>query len=127
TRLREDAAQGRQMKRSSRVGMKREAVIDPSLEKTLLSLHAATDSVRDFGSMPSAQATMGARATPYCSANRLQGRTGASSAIAAFASDASFETTRFSRRGTAAFSHRVRGFAPSGCSAYRFAASCPAH
>jgi len=29
------------MKRTSRVGMKREAVIDPSLEKTLLSLHAA--------------------------------------------------------------------------------------
>src|SRR5438034_1969404 len=31
----------RQMRRTSRVGMKREAVIDPSLEKTLLSLHAA--------------------------------------------------------------------------------------
>src|SRR5947208_10370086 len=31
------------MKRISRVGMKREAVIDPSLEKTLLSLHAATN------------------------------------------------------------------------------------
>src|SRR6266404_1882275 len=31
------------MKRISRVGMKREAVIDPSLEKTLLSLHAAMD------------------------------------------------------------------------------------
>jgi len=31
------------MKRTSRVGMKREAVIDPSLEKTLLSLHAAMD------------------------------------------------------------------------------------
>src|SRR5437899_5924035 len=29
------------MKRTSRVGMKREAVIDPSLERTLLSLHAA--------------------------------------------------------------------------------------
>src|SRR6266704_1768349 len=29
------------MKRTSRVGMTREAVIDPSLEKTLLSLHAA--------------------------------------------------------------------------------------
>src|SRR5260370_35475799 len=29
------------MKRISRVGMKREALIDPSLEKTLLSLHAA--------------------------------------------------------------------------------------
>jgi DNA-binding CsgD family transcriptional regulator len=31
------------MKRTSRVGKKREAVIDPSLEKTLLSLHAAMD------------------------------------------------------------------------------------
>jgi DNA-binding CsgD family transcriptional regulator len=31
------------MKRTSRVGIKREAVIDPSLEKTLLSLHAAMD------------------------------------------------------------------------------------
>ena len=31
------------MKRTSRVGMKRKAVIDPSLEKTLLSLHAAMD------------------------------------------------------------------------------------
>src|SRR6266487_7149508 len=29
------------MKRTSRIGMRREAVIDPSLEKTLLSLHAA--------------------------------------------------------------------------------------
>src|SRR5438094_7315965 len=41
TRLREYTARRRQMKRTSRVGMKREAVIDPSLEKTLLSLHAA--------------------------------------------------------------------------------------
>src|SRR2546429_7712605 len=32
---------GRQMKRTSRDGMKREAVIDPSLERTLLILHAA--------------------------------------------------------------------------------------
>src|SRR5437762_11915216 len=36
-------ARRRQMKRTSRVIMKREAVIDPSLEKTLLSLHAAMD------------------------------------------------------------------------------------
>src|SRR6266480_4770687 len=41
TRLREYAARRRQMKRTSRVSMKREAVIDPSLERTLLSLHAA--------------------------------------------------------------------------------------
>src|SRR5437899_8709616 len=33
----------RQMRRTSRVVMKREAVIDPSLEKTLLSLHAANN------------------------------------------------------------------------------------
>src|SRR6266480_4442739 len=43
TRLLEYATWARQMKRTSRVGMKREAVIDPSLEKTLLSLHAAMD------------------------------------------------------------------------------------
>src|SRR5437899_3423150 len=41
TRLREYTARRRQMKRTSRVVMKREAVIDPSLERTLLSLHAA--------------------------------------------------------------------------------------
>src|SRR5437762_1217829 len=41
TRLREYTARRRQMKRTSRVIMKREAVIDPSLERTLLSLHAA--------------------------------------------------------------------------------------
>jgi hypothetical protein len=34
---------GQAMKRTSKVGMKCEAVIDPSLEKTLLSLHAAMD------------------------------------------------------------------------------------
>src|SRR5438552_8782573 len=41
TRLREYTARRRQMKRTSRVVMKREAVIEPSLERTLLSLHAA--------------------------------------------------------------------------------------
>src|SRR4029453_14168182 len=92
-----------------------------------------TDSVRDFGSMPSAQTTMGARATPDCAANRLQRRTGASSAIAAFASDAPFETTQFMRRGAAAFSYRVRRFTPSRGSIYGagserpFAASCSTH
>src|SRR6266540_2992622 len=35
--------EGRQMRRTSRVVIKREAVIDPSVEKTLLSLHAALD------------------------------------------------------------------------------------
>src|SRR5437868_6362027 len=65
------------------------------------------DSFRDFGSVPPAQTTMGAGATPnaFGAANRLQRRTGASSAIASFASNAPSETTRFSRRSTAAFSY----------------------
>src|SRR5882724_11796349 len=74
-----------------------------------------TDSVRDFGSMPSAQTAMGARATPYCASNRLQRRTGASSAIAAFTSDYPFETAELMRRGAATFSCPVRRFAPSNC------------
>src|SRR5213595_3497311 len=41
TWVRDYTARRRQMKRTSRVVMKREAVIDPSLERTLLSLHAA--------------------------------------------------------------------------------------
>src|SRR5439155_21506967 len=94
-----------------------------------------TDSVRDFGSMPSAQTTMGARATPnaFGASDRLQRRTGASSAIAAFTSDYPFETAELMRRGAAAFSYRVRGFAPSRCSIQGvgserpFAASCPTH
>src|SRR5205823_13480775 len=92
-----------------------------------------TDSVRDFGSMPSAQTTMGARATPCCATNRLQRRTGASSAIAAFTSDYPFETAGLMRRGATAFSYRVRRFAPSRCSIqgagseHPFAASCSTH
>src|SRR5207247_5456606 len=92
-----------------------------------------TDSVRDFGSMPSAQTAMGARATPYCASNRLQRRTGASSAIVAFTSDYPFETAELMRRGAAAFSYRMRRFEPSGCSIYGagsehpFAASCSTH
>src|SRR5947209_12146882 len=70
-----------------------------------------TDSVRDFGSMPSAQTTMGARATPCCASSRLQRRTGASSAIAAFTSDYPVETAELMRRGAAPFSYRVRAFA----------------
>src|SRR5436309_1773222 len=70
-----------------------------------------TDSVRDFGSMPPAQTTMGGRATYERAANKLQGRTGASSAIAAFASDNPSETAQFNRCGAAAFSYRVRRFA----------------
>src|SRR6266404_1075066 len=91
-----------------------------------------TDSVPDFGSMPSAQTAMGARATSYCASNRLQRRTGASSAIAAFASNAPFEATQFSRRGAAAFSYRVRRFALCRCCPYRtgelpFAAFSPTY
>ncbi len=81
---------------------------------------------------PSAQTTMVGRATPdaFGATNRLQRRTGASSAIAAFASNAPFETAQFSRRDAAAFSYRVRRFAS--CSAWRaralsFAASCSTH
>jgi hypothetical protein len=83
--------------------------------------------------IPSAQTTMGARATPYRAANGLQRRTGAPSMVAAFASDRPVETARFSRRGAAAFSYRVRGFAPSRYSIHGvgserpFAASCPTH
>src|SRR5882724_3002454 len=91
-----------------------------------------TDSVRDPGSMPSAQTTMGARATPkaFGAANRLQRRTGASSAIPAFASNAPFETAQFSWRGAPAFPYRVRRFAL--CCAHRvggppFAPSRPTH
>src|SRR5437879_12839231 len=76
------------------------------------------DSVREFGSMPSAQTAMGARATPYCASNRLQTRTGASSAIAAFTSDHPVETAELMRRGAAAYSYRGRGFAPPRRSIY---------
>src|SRR5205809_1707190 len=92
-----------------------------------------TDSVRDFGSMPSAQTTMATRATPCCATNRLQRRTGASSAIAASTSDHPFETAELMRRGAATFSYRVRGFAASRCSIQGtgserpFAASCSTH
>src|SRR5438067_8758467 len=94
-----------------------------------------TDSGRDFGSMPSAQTAMGARATPnaFGAADRFQRRTREPSALAAFASDAPFETAQFSWRGAAAFSYRVRGFAPSRCSVHGaggerpFAASRPTH
>src|ERR1700746_380746 len=92
-----------------------------------------TDSVRDFGSMPSAQTAMADRATPCCATNRLQRRTGASSAIAAFTIDYPFETAELMRRGAAAFSYRVRRLAPSRCSIqgagseHPFAASCSAH
>src|SRR5206468_10529632 len=65
-----------------------------------------TDSVRDLGSMPSAQTTMGARATPYCASNRLQRRTSASPAIAAFTNDYPIATAAPMRSGPVAFSYR---------------------
>ena len=92
------------------------AVWEKGSDEAQLTKATSPDSGRDFGSMPSAQTTMGARATPYCAANRLQRRTGASSTIAAFASNAPVETAQLVRRGAAAFSYRVRGFAPSRCS-----------
>src|SRR5881628_3839216 len=74
-----------------------------------------SDSFRDFGSMPSAQTTMEGGATPnaFWAANRFQRRTDPTSAITAFASNAPFETAHLSWRGAAAFSYRVRRFAPS--------------
>src|SRR6266478_8170677 len=91
-----------------------------------------TDSVRDFGSMPSAQTTMGARATPCCASNRLQRRTGASSAISRFAGNSSSEATHVGRRNAAAFSYRMRRFALFSCRGcwageLAFAASRPTH
>src|SRR5438876_8540316 len=70
-----------------------------------------SDSFRDFGAMPSAQTTMDTRATHERTANKLQRRTCASSAIAAFASNNPSETAQFNRCGAAAFSHRMRRFA----------------
>src|SRR5438552_17658860 len=91
-----------------------------------------SDSFRDFGAMPSAQTTMDTRATHERTANKLQRRTCASSAIAAFASNNPSETAQFNRCGAAAFSHRVRRFAArrrSSCWAGKlaFAAARPAH
>src|SRR5436305_6220886 len=68
-------------------------------------------SIGDSGSMPSPKTTVGGRSTCQAAAGKLWGRTGASSPIAAFASDAPFETAQLSRRRAAAFSYRVRGFA----------------
>src|SRR5207249_10684078 len=92
-----------------------------------------SDSFRDFGSMPPVQTTMDTRATYERAANKLQRRTRASSAIAVFASDNPSEAVQFNRCGAAAFSYRVRGFAPSRCSIqwagseHPFAASCSTH
>jgi hypothetical protein len=41
--LRERGEDVQRLKRNPKTGRRREAVIDPSLEKTLLSLHAAMD------------------------------------------------------------------------------------
>src|SRR5438552_979694 len=75
------------------------------------------DSMRDTGSLPPAQTTMGARATSQRNAQSLQTRTRASSPVAGTTRHGPFETTRLSRPGTAAFFDRVRGFTASPCSA----------
>src|SRR5438477_8470034 len=90
------------------------------------------DSARDLESMPFAQTKMGICEAPQRAAKKFQRRTRASSALVAFASDYPFETAELIRRGPAAFSYRVRRFAPSGCSAFRagelhFAAFRPAY
>src|SRR6266481_9247654 len=69
--------------------------------------------------MPFAQTKMGVCKTPQRAAKKFQRRTRASSAFVAIASDYPFETAELMRRGAAAFSYRVRRFAPSGCSAFR--------
>src|SRR6266568_5554239 len=77
------------------------------------------DSIRDTGSLPPTQTTMGARATSQRSAQSLQTRTRASSPVAGTTRHGPFETTQLSRPGTAAFFDRVRGLAASPCSACR--------
>ncbi len=66
------------------------------------------DSVRDFGSMPRSQATMGRRITRQNFPHEFGASTGASPAIAPFASDDSFEAAQVGRRGTATFPYQVR-------------------
>src|SRR5213594_675285 len=88
------------------------------------------DSIRDTGSLPPTQTTMGARTTSQRSAQSLQARTRASSPVAGTTRHGSFETAQLNRPGAAAFSDRVRGLAPSPCSAGRgnglpVAGSCP--
>src|SRR5437879_676867 len=90
------------------------------------------NSVRDIGSLPSTETTMGARTTSERVAQSLQARTRASSPIAGSASHRSPKTTQLGRLGATAFSDRVRTVASSHCSAYRghglpFAPSHPAH
>src|SRR5437588_11516310 len=88
------------------------------------------DSIRDTGSLSPAQTTMGARTTSQRSAQSLQARTRASSPVVGTTRHRSFETAQLSRPGAATFSDRVRGLAPSPCSACRgnrlpVAGSCP--
>src|SRR5438132_485939 len=82
------------------------------------------------GDLSSAETKMGARATSQRSAQSLQARTRASSPVVGTTRHRSFETAQLSRPGAATFSDRVRGLAPSPCSACRgnglpVAGSCP--
>src|SRR6266576_1352710 len=67
------------------------------------------DSVRDSGSMPRAQATMGRRITRQHVADEFGASAGASPAIAAFASDDSSEAAQVGRRSATALPYQVRG------------------
>src|SRR6266852_3887795 len=90
------------------------------------------NSVRDLGSLPPAQARMGARAGPQRAAQSLQERTRQPSAVTGTARHGPFETAQLRRLGAAAFSDRMRSLAPSPWSAYQdnsvpFATSRPAY
>jgi len=90
------------------------------------------DSVRDLGSLPFAQRTMGESATSQRAAQSFQTRTRASSPGARSTRHSSPQTTQLGRLGATAFSRRVRSLAPSRCSACQgnslaFAATRPAH
>src|SRR5438876_4270634 len=66
------------------------------------------DSVRDFGSMPRSQATMGRRITREHFAQELGASAGASPAIAAFANDDSSEAAQVGRCSATALPYQVR-------------------
>src|SRR5229473_1179115 len=90
------------------------------------------NSVRDLGSLPPAQARMGARAGPQRAAQSLRERARASSPVAGTTRHRPFETAQLRRLGAAAFSDRMRSLAPSPWSAYQdnsvpFATSRPAY
>src|SRR5205823_15041594 len=66
------------------------------------------DSVRNSGSMPRAQATMGRRITRQHLPDEFGASAGASPAIAAFASDDSSEAAQVGRRSATALPYQVR-------------------